>query len=135
MTKAHSDAERTLHHSKHAVRGVLRNFGLKMGKIAKGRFELRVRELADGNPMLEAAADPILRARAALRSELAEMERLTRDHARSDPVCRLLMTMPGVGAIVALTVKSAIDDPERFRSSKDVGPWVGLTPRRFGVAR
>ena len=40
------------------------------------------------------------------------------------------MTMPGVGPIVALTVKSAIDDPERFRSSKDVGPWVGLTPRR-----
>lgn len=40
------------------------------------------------------------------------------------------MTMPGVGPIVALTVKSAIDDPDRFRSSKDVGPWVGLTPRR-----
>ena|SRR5690554_6726380 len=36
----------------------------------------------------------------------------------------------GVGAIIALTVKSAIDDPERFRSSKDVGPWAGLTPRR-----
>ncbi|MDQ3523746.1 MAG: IS110 family transposase [Chloroflexota bacterium] len=113
-----------------SVRGVLRNFGLKMGKIAKGRFEFRVRELTDGNPMLEAAAGPILRARAALRSELARLEKLTRDHARSDPACRLMMTMPGVGAVVALTVKSAIDDPERFRSSKDVGPWVGLTPRR-----
>lgn len=40
------------------------------------------------------------------------------------------MTMPGVGPIVALTVKTAIDDPERFRSSKDVCPWLGLTPRR-----
>jgi transposase len=77
-----------------------------------------------------AASSVLLRARVALRSELAGLEKLTRDHARSDPVCRLLMTMPGVGAIVALTVKSAIDDPERFRSSKDVGPWVGLTPRR-----
>jgi len=31
---------------------------------------------------------------------------------------------------VALTFKAAIDDPERFSSSRDVGPWVGLTPRR-----
>lgn len=113
-----------------SVRGVLRNFGLKMGKVAKGRFEARVQELTVGNPMLEAAADPILRARAALRSELVRLEKLTRDHARRDPICRLMMTMPGVGAVVALTVKSAIDDPGRFSSSKDVGPWVGLTPRR-----
>ena len=40
------------------------------------------------------------------------------------------MTMPGVGAVIALTFTSAIDDPERFRRSKDVGPWVGLTPGR-----
>ncbi|MCQ0093975.1 transposase [Roseovarius sp. M141] len=80
--------------------------------------------------MLETAADPILRARAALRNELAGLEKLVRDHAKSDPICRLMMTMPGVGAIVALTAKSAIDDPERFRSSKDVGPWAGLTQRR-----
>lgn len=113
-----------------SVRGVLRNFGLKMGKIAKGRFEARVQELTVGNPMLEAATDPILRARAALRSELAGLEKLTRDRAGRDPICRLMMTMPGVGAVVALTVKSAIDDPRRFSSSKDVGPWVGLTPRR-----
>lgn len=113
-----------------SVRGVLRNFGLKMGKIAQGCFESRIRELTDGNPMLETATVPILRVRAALRSELEKLEKLIRDYAQSDPVCRLMMTMPGVGAIVALTVKSAIDHPERFRRSKDVGPWVGLTPKR-----
>jgi transposase len=113
-----------------SVRGVLRNFGLKMGKVAKGRFEMRVRELADGNTMLEAAVAPILRVRGTLRTELAGLEKTLRGLAREDPVCRLMMTMPGVGALVGLTVRSAIDDPERFRSSKDVGPWVGLTPRR-----
>ncbi len=41
-----------------------------------------------------------------------------------------MMTMPGVGAVIALTVRAAIDGPTRFRSSRDVGPWVGLTPRR-----
>ena len=110
--------------------GVLRNFGLKLGQVSKGLYEARVRELIAGNAMLEAAAEPILRARAALRRELSGLEKLVRNLAREDPVCRLLMTMPGVGHVIALTFKSAIDDPERFRRSRDVGPWVGLTPGR-----
>ncbi len=113
-----------------SVRGVLRNFGLKMGQVSKARFETRVWELVQGNPMLEAAVAPILRLRIELRDELAVLEKLLRDMARQDAACQLMMTMPGVGAIVALTVRSAIDDPARFQSSKDVGPWVGLTPRR-----
>jgi len=80
--------------------------------------------------MLEAATVPMLKSRAALRSELANLEREVRGLAKNDPVCRLLMTMPGIGAVVALTFKSAVDDPARFKSSKRVGPWVGLTPSR-----
>ena len=113
-----------------SLRGVLRNFGLKLGKVSKGRYEARVRELIAGNPMLEAVAEPILRARAVLRRELAGLEKLVGRLARQEPVCRLLMSMPGVGHVIALTFMSAIDDPERFRRSKDVGPWVGLTPGR-----
>lgn len=113
-----------------SLRGLLRNFGLKVGAISRGRFELRVRELVRGNTMLEAAAEPMLRARASLRHELAGLERRVRLLAQDDPVCRLLMTMPGVGAVVALTFRSAVDDPARFSSSKKVGPWVGLTPSR-----
>ena len=75
-----------------SLRGVLRNFGLKLGQVSKGRYEARVRELVVGNTMLEAAAEPILHARAALRRELAGLEKLVRDLAREDPVCRLLMT-------------------------------------------
>lgn len=112
------------------LRGVLRNFGLKMGAVTKVRFEARVRELVDGNLMLERAAAPVLCAREELRKELAGLEKLVRDLAKSDPDCRLMMTMPGVGAVVALTMRSAVGDPERFCSSKDIGPWVGLTPRR-----
>lgn len=43
-----------------SIRGVLQNFGLKMGRVAKGRFESRVQELTEGNPLLEAAANPTL---------------------------------------------------------------------------
>ena len=113
-----------------SLRGILRNFGLKLGRISKGRYEARVRELIAGTAMLEAAAEPILRARADLRRELAGLEKLVRNLAGQDRTCRLLMTMPGVGHVIALTFTSAIDDPKRFRRSKDVGPRVGLTPGR-----
>lgn len=113
-----------------SLRGVLRNFGLKLGQVSKGRWEARVRELIAGNAMLETAAEPILRARAGLRRELVGLEKAVHNLAREDRVCRLLMTMPGVGHVVALTFKSAVDDPGRFRRSKDVGPWAGLTPGR-----
>ncbi|NBB81744.1 MAG: transposase [Verrucomicrobia bacterium] len=93
-----------------------------------------MRELADGNAMLDATANPILAAHRALHTESLDLAKLLRDHAKSDPVCRQFMTMADLGAwrgaIVALADKSAIDDPDRFRSSKDVGPWAGLTPRR-----
>ena len=113
-----------------SLRGLLRNFGLKVGAISRGRFEHRIRELAEGNAMLETATTPILRARASLRQELASLEKLVRQMAQDDPVCLRLMTMPGVGAVVALTYRSAVDDPARFTRSKNVGPWVGLTPSR-----
>lgn len=111
-----------------SLRRLRRNFGLKVGAISRGQFDARIRELVDGNAMLQAAAGPMLRARASLRHELAGLERQVRLLAKDDAVCRLLMTMPGIGAVVALTFRSAVDDPARFSSSKKVGPWVGLTP-------
>ena len=112
------------------VRGILRNFGLKMGQVSRKGYEERVRELIDGNAMLKKMALPILAARAELRKQLAVFERQVRSMAMKDSVCRRLMTMPGVGPVVALTYKAAVDDPTRFRRSKDIGPWVGLTPSR-----
>ena len=105
-----------------SLRGLLRNFGLKAGVIFRGRFEQRIRKLTDGNAMLEAATAPMLRARTSLRNELAGPERRVRQLAQEDPVCHRLMSMPGVGAVVALTFRSAVDDPARFTSSKKVGP-------------
>lgn len=53
-----------------SLRGLLRNFGPKVGTISRGRLEQRIRELAAGNLMLEAATEPMLRARSALRRVL-----------------------------------------------------------------
>jgi len=113
-----------------SLRGLLRNFGLKVGAISRGRFETRIRKLADGNPKLEAATESMLRARASLRQKLAGLENCVRQLAWDDQVCQRLMSMPGSGVVVALTFRAAVDDPAYFRSSKKIGPWVGLTPSR-----
>jgi transposase len=51
--------------------------------------------------------------------------------ARSSEACRRLMTIPGVGQLTALAFVAAIDDPERFRRSRDVGAYLGLVPWRY----
>ena len=65
-----------------SIRGMLRNFGLRLGRIGKVSFEDRVRELTDGNKLIQLSIEPMLRARAALRSELVRLERLARDITR-----------------------------------------------------
>ena len=113
------------------LRGILRGFGLKLGEVAKGRFEARVRELVAGQRTLEGLAGPMLRARAALRAEYSALHREVLRTVRTDTDCRRMMTVPGVGAIVAMTFKAAVDDPNRFKHSRDVGAHFGLTPRRY----
>ena len=113
------------------IRGVLRGFGLKVGPVSRGRFEARIRELVDGQAMLETVIGAMLGARSALQQEFARLHRTLLTLVRADPVCRQLMSVPGVGAIVAITFKSGVDDPTRFRRSRDVGPHFGLTPRKY----
>ena len=50
--------------------------------------------------------------------------------AKTTPLARGLMTIPGVGPLVALNFLALVDDPERFRRAADVGAYLGLTPRR-----
>jgi transposase len=113
------------------ARALLRNFGLKMGQVTRRKWAARARELAAGNESLELAINALLSARDVLLDQLRRLDRKILDAAKADPVVRMLMTAPGVGAFVALTFRSAIDDPSRFKRSKDVGAWLGLTPRRY----
>jgi transposase len=114
-----------------SLRGILRGFGLKVGTVSKGKFEARIRELVAGQARLERVVGPLLRARAALRTEYASLHGELLKAVREDEVCRRLMTIPGVGAVVAMTFRSAIDQPERFAQSKAVGAHFGLAPRKY----
>ena len=128
-------ARRLLQGKRHDVemslRGILRGFGLKVGKTTPRLFEARIRDLVDGHSTLAAIAAALLTARATLSRELRGLEKRVREVARGDQRTRLVMTTPGVGTIVALTFVAAVDDPGRFRSSKQVGAHFGLTPRKY----
>jgi transposase len=109
----------------------LRGFGLKVGEVSKGKFAARIRELAGGHGMLETVTGAMLAARESLLAEFMRLHRRMLAIVRADAACRRLMTAPGVGALVSVTFKTAIDDPGRFRSSKAVGAHFGLTPKRY----
>ncbi len=114
-----------------SLRGILRGFGLKVGKTTERSFAGRIRELVGGHPNLEAIGEALLSVRAVLQREFSAFEKRVRAMARSNARTRLLMSTPAVGPIVALTYAAAIDDPARFKSSKQAGPHFGLTPKKY----
>jgi transposase len=114
-----------------SLRGLLRGFGLKVGEISKGQFAARVRTLVAGHMMLERIAEAMLRAREALQTEFGKLHRAMLAIVRRDEVCRRLMTVPGIGALIAVTFTSAVDRPARFSHSRAVGAHFGLTPKRY----
>jgi transposase len=114
-----------------SIRGILRGFGLKVGPVTRKGFEARIRELVTGQTTLERIATAMLSARAALKTEYERLHKVVLSIVREDTVCRRLMTVPGVGPLVAVTYKSAMDDPNRIMKSKAVGALFGLTPKKY----
>jgi transposase len=110
------------------IRGLLRNFGLKVGAVGVGKFDERIRELVEGMPELVEIMEPLLTARQKLREMFTTLHRKLLSIVRDDGVCRRLMTIPGVGPVVSLAFSATIDVPARFKNSKAVGPSLGLTP-------
>ncbi|HEV8464475.1 MAG TPA: IS110 family transposase [Pseudolabrys sp.] len=113
------------------LRGTLRNFGLKVGVVGTVKFEARIKELVESLPDLAALVEPLLIVRRVLREQIAVLHRRLLAIVRDDAVCRRLMTVPGVGPVVALTYRATVDVPARFKNSKAVGAVFGLTPSKY----
>jgi len=114
------------------IRGLFKAFGIRLPKtLGHHRFDDTVRPIIEADEGLSFALLPMLEARAALYVHFRELDKRVKRVAAQDSICSLLMTTPGVGAMTALHFKAAIDDPERFTSSRTVAAHFGLTPRRF----
>ena len=113
------------------MRATLRNFGLKVGMVGTVKFEARIKELVENLPDLAVLVEPLLIVRRVLREQLGILHRRVLAVVRDDDVCRRLMTIPGVGPVVALTYRVTVDVPARFRNSRAVGAVFGLTPAKY----
>src|SRR5262245_24385058 len=113
------------------VRGLLKNLGLVIGQAKMNVFAVRAAELAGARPELAGAVEPLLKAREAVGRQMADLDRKVMRLARNVAQVRQFMTAPGIGPITALCFLATIDDPTRFRRSRSVGAYVGLTTRRY----
>jgi len=113
------------------LRGTLRNFGLKVGMVGTVKFEARIKELVENVSDFAALVEPLLVVRRVLREQIGILHRRLLIIVRDDEVCRRLMTVPGVGPVVALTYRATVDVPARFRNSKAVGAVFGRTPSKY----
>ena len=113
------------------IRGIMKTFGLVVPKGGGRSFETNVRALLEGQAALAGSVLPLLEAWRAVRVQTAKLDRQLVAVARKSPACRLLMTVPGVGTITALSDTTMIEDPANFANSRAVGAFVGLTTRSY----
>jgi transposase len=113
------------------IRALLREVGLKVGTPSRKDFAARVRELTADEPVLTSLAESLLSVVEVMTKEVERLSKRVIDEVKTEPTCRRLMTVPGVGPLTALAFRATIDQPGRFRKSRDVGAHLGLTPRRY----
>jgi transposase len=117
------------------VRGVLRTFGIRLQPVSGARhragFREQLAETGADDPVLAILAESFVPAHETLCRAAAAVETELHAIGRQIPLARRLMTVPGVGTMVALSFIATIDDTDRFRRASDVGAFLGLTPRRY----
>ena len=118
------DLENTIRHS-------LKAFGIKLGGASRGSFDQAVRAAVANDALTSELMDAMLVARAMLWKQYCRLHDLVVRFVAGHELCRRFMQIPGVGPVTALSVMTAIDDPSRFRRSRDVAAYFGLTSRRW----
>lgn len=120
-----------------AITGVLKPFGIivpRRWRSSKSFCAAYIETIAKAETLGPTLREAVLESLDAYRAVNESLEKITKKIHRvamQHPVCRRLMTAPGVGPIVALSFMTAIDTPHRFRKSEDIGAYLGLTPKKY----
>lgn len=115
-----------------AVRGFLKTYGIRLGSCGDASFVQKVREkLSDKHQIAWEGLNGLLNCFEKICEELKNLTKKVEDLAREDEDAKRFMTIPGVGAITALAYKIEVDDPTRFRNSRTVGAYLGMTPKQY----
>ncbi|MPZ41509.1 MAG: IS110 family transposase [Rhizobiales bacterium] len=114
-----------------AIRHSLKAFGIRLSKVGRGGFAQAVREAVARDALTSELMEAMLNARAALWKEYCRLHELVVKFVAGHELCRRFLQIPGVGPVAALSFVTGIDDPSRFRRSRDVAACFGLTSRRW----
>src|SRR3984893_14236933 len=113
------------------IRGVLKTFGLLPGAMRGLPFDRKVEGLILDRSEVALIVRPMLVAWRQLREQIAVFDQVIRVLVKSNPTCRLPMSVPGIGVLSALAYVSTVKNPARFVRSRSVGAHLGLTPRQY----
>jgi transposase len=113
------------------IRGLLKNIGVFVSVGRRQTFEAAVEEAICDSAALTMLTAPLLAVWRTITAQIRTYDTLLRKQALQNDAAKRMMTVPGVGPIVALAFVSMVDQPERFAKSKSVGAYLGLTPRRY----
>jgi transposase len=116
--------------ARNTIWAILQGEGLNPPKLSNPAFSSLVMQTLD-DPDIGPLLRPLAVIAEQLDRQVADLDRTISSRARASEACRRLMTVPGVGPLVALTYATGVDEPQRFRNARTVGAHFGLTPRRF----
>ena len=112
------------------ARGLVKTVGARLPACGTEQFARRGREAVPEE--LRTALDPILDTIQELTDRIREFDRRVERVARERyPETALFEPIHGVGPVTRLAFVLSIEDPSRFASSRDVGSYLGLRPRRY----
>jgi len=114
------------------LRGLLKIHGVVLGPANRLAFLPRVRKVMKGlGDGARTGLEALLSSLEHMRSVLASLDRQVRNGAKEDARSALLMTMPCVGPLTSTSLVTVLDDATRFKASRSVGAYLGLTPRQY----
>jgi transposase len=113
------------------IRGLAIVFGARLPRALSPAFIDQALRASAGINGLSVAMRGLVAARTAVLAAVAAIDADMKKMVRASDACRRLMTIPGVGQLTALAFVAAIDNPERFKRSRDIGAYLGLVPRRY----
>ena len=113
------------------IRGILKTFGMLPGAIRGLPFDRRVEALLADRDDVAPIVHPLLTAWRQLRAQIGAFDKAIHALTKSNPTCRLLMSVPGIGVLSVLAYVSTVEDSTRFSRSRSVGAHLGLTPKQY----
>jgi transposase len=115
-----------------AVRGLLKTHGIRLGPCGDKSFSQKVKDKIGAQDILvKDSIEALLSCFEKMKEELRKLTYHIEEIARENEEIKRLTTIPGVGIITAVSYKIEIDDPKRFKNSRAVGAYLGMTPKQY----